>query len=84
MVPGMTEREQHAAELRRLEWLAEAARGPVQPTPTTTRGPAPEPARRRAPAARLIRFGRRLRSLPAAAKSRGAPIATSLTTSREV
>ena len=30
MVPGMTERERLAADMRRAEWLAEAVLGPVQ------------------------------------------------------
>ncbi len=30
MVPGMTERERLAADLRRAEWLADAALGPIQ------------------------------------------------------
>ena len=83
MVPGLTERDHRAAELRRLDWLAEAVRGPGHPTPTTARGPAPEPTWRRAVAAIPIRVGRRSRSRSAAAKSRGTPIATWLTTDRE-
>jgi hypothetical protein len=30
MVPGMTERERHAADMQRLEWLADAMLGPTQ------------------------------------------------------
>ena len=41
MVPGMTERERHAAEMRRIAWLADAALGPARigrqlPAPATT------------------------------------------------
>ena len=31
MVPGMNERERIAADMQRLEWLAEARLGPLQP-----------------------------------------------------
>lgn len=30
MVPGMTERERHAADVRRLAWLADATLGPAR------------------------------------------------------
>jgi hypothetical protein len=32
MVPGMTERERRAADMRRLEWLADAKVGPARVT----------------------------------------------------
>ena len=45
MVPGMTERERLAADMRRLEWLAEAQLGPARvswtPTRTVTAGSRP-------------------------------------------
>jgi hypothetical protein len=31
MVPGMTERERRAADVQRLEWLADAVLGPATP-----------------------------------------------------
>jgi hypothetical protein len=37
VVPGMTERDRRAADLQRLEWLADAALGPTR-TLGTTRG----------------------------------------------
>lgn len=45
MVPGMTERERLAADLRRLDWLADATLGPARigrplmapPSPSTMR-----------------------------------------------
>lgn len=56
MVPGMTERERLAADVRRLEWLADATLGPtltaVRPTaPMTTS------AHRSQLSVRLVRHG---------------------------
>ena len=38
MVPGMTERERLAADLRRLEWLADAQLGPTRVSWPLARG----------------------------------------------
>ena len=37
MVPGMTERERLAADVRRLEWLAETRLGPTRIAPAPSR-----------------------------------------------
>ena len=38
MVPGMTERERRAGDARRIEWLADAYRGPASVIKTPDRG----------------------------------------------
>ena len=45
MVPGMSERERLAADLRRLDWLADAALGPARIGCALTASPMAEPSR---------------------------------------
>jgi hypothetical protein len=68
MVPGMTERERLAADVRRLDWLAEARFGPVQPAATVQLALTASPLSngRRALTAMLL-LGQRIRSLPSRA-----------------
>jgi len=68
MVPGMTERERLAADLRRLEWLADAQLGPTRVSWPLARGGATALSRptlpvglwRRGIASALV-FGKRIR-----------------------
>jgi hypothetical protein len=67
MVPGMTERERRAAELQRLEWLADATLGPAR-LPDVTRGDRSREKHSslrldylRRDFALLLRFGQRIR-----------------------
>jgi hypothetical protein len=67
MVPGMTERERRAADLQRLEWLADAVLGPPLPggrpiVPSGSRHSLPLAWRRRGITAAL-RLGRHLRPI---------------------
>ena len=66
MVPGMTERERLAADVRRLAWLADARFGPATRVGATAQSPrafSPLSIGRRALTAALL-FGQRVRSLP--------------------
>ena len=68
MIPGMTEREYRAAELRQLEWLADAQLGPTRVSWPLARSGAPASSRptlplglwRRGIASALV-FGQRIR-----------------------
>lgn len=84
MVPGMTERERLAADVARLEWLAETRFGPTPPvvaTPASPRAVSPLSLCRRALTAAFL-FGQGVRPLatrgeaelaaPVSAPTRGA------------
>jgi hypothetical protein len=72
MVPGMTERERRASDLRRVDWLADAYLGPSRLVADGPRTPAPPAGqvpvslanlwRRGLAAARVL--GARIRALP--------------------
>jgi hypothetical protein len=56
MVPGITERERLAADVRRLEWLAEARLGPTRVDHSSPRSRGDRPSRP-SPALGLTRHG---------------------------
>jgi hypothetical protein len=70
MVPGMTERERLAGDVQRLEWLADAVRGPTQLPRLSSPPTVPSGTRRFIPLgvygrsfALMHELGRRLRTI---------------------
>ena len=70
MVPGMTERERLATDVQRLEWLADAVRGPTRLLRSTSPPVVPSGTRRSVPLglcgrsfALMHDLGRRLRAI---------------------